>query len=244
MRALLLTRNLRCNPKFADYMCRFGSATAKGTHSGQAAVYGECSGPPCEPALPTHVVCGFAATVANMSEPAGKEFSLACKADNTYIAVGENDAVPASAFAPLEQVPYGKVNGVDNVQAWNAKGVRTIVTALSPHPTKVMFYATINDAFADKKENYDIRSVGMIEFAVTAEAPTPKASMYLDLTASAVANRWNRLTPGPDGEAVYLSGVIRATGAAVYGRYLPGKDLEIKESVFEGQPTSIVGIFT
>ena len=179
-----------------------------------------------------------------MSKPAGEEFSLACKADKTYIAVGEQDVVPASAFAPLEQVPYGRVNNVNGVKAWKAQSLRTIVTALSPHPTKVMFYATINDAFADKRDNYDIRSVGMIDFAVTAAAPTPKASLHLDLAASAVANRWNRLTPGPDGEAVYLSGVNRATGAAVYGRYLPGKDLEIKDRVFEGQPTSIVGIFT
>jgi hypothetical protein len=118
------------------------------------------------------------------------------------------------------------------------------VTALNPHPTKVMFYATIADAFTGKREDYDIQSVGLIDFAVD----PPKASLHLDVKGDAAANigvnRWNKLTPGPDGESVYLSGVIRGTTTAVYGRYVPGSALTVQAAEFSDRPTSIAGIYS
>jgi len=220
-------------PPHADYLCRYGHAAT----SPNPNEYGNCNGPPCETALATHVVCGFATTVANNSKPDAEAFKLASKADTTFIAVGASSATPSAVFAPLESVTYSGAK-------WMLNG-RTLVTALSPHPTKVMFYNTINDAFFVTRDDYDIQSVGMIDFAPALAAPV--ATMHLDLKTSAAASigtiRWNKLTPGPDGETVYLVGVIRGTTTLKYARYVPGSALEVQDQEFTGQVSTIVGIF-
>ena len=196
-------------------MCRYGKAS--GTYSSDS-----------ETLPPTYASCGFATTVANTSKPDAEAFSLASVPSTTYIAT----ATPSAVFAPVEQVNYG------SPATWKING-RTLVTARSPHPTKVMFYATINDGLFVKNTDFDIQSVGLLDFAKSPVA----ASLHLDLKASAVANRWNKLTPGPDGESVYLAGVIRGTTTPMYGRYVPGSALTVQAADFADRPTSIVGIF-
>jgi hypothetical protein len=198
-------------PTPADYMCRYGV-------SGR--IYGSS-----ETVLPTHATCGFAATVADTSKPDAQAFSLVSKASTTSIV----SATPASVFAPLGKSSGGTYNIYDHA----------LVTALSPHPTKVMLYYTAKDGFLTPKEQYDIQAVAMIDFAQA----TPVASLHLDLVANALTNRWIKLLSGPDGESVYLSGVIRDTTTPVYGRYKPGTALEVQAGIFDDQPTSMIGLF-
>ena len=206
-------------------MCLYGSSGTSNAYYG--ANYA------AEPSLPTHASCGFAITAANTSKADAEVFSLAAQPDTTYIAVDKTAATPSAVFAPLFLGPAG----------W-AKG-STLVTALNPHPTKLMVFYTITDAFTGKKEDYDIRGVALIDMATS----PPTATMHLDIKTSAAAdiavNRWYKLIPGPDGETVFLIGLVKATPTTLkYGRYVPGSALVVQSTPFADQPTSIAGIYT
>jgi hypothetical protein len=215
-------------------MCLYGSS---GTVVSTNGYYGAYFFSSYETSLPTHASCGFAITVAdtNTSNPK-PTFSLAAKPDTTYIAVGASSVTPSAVFAPLQ---YFDSNGA---LGW-AKG-STLVTALNPHPTKLMVYHTVTDSFMGKREDYDIRTVALIDMATT----PPTATMHLDLKTSAAANiatiRWYKLIPGPDGEKVFLIGLVKLTPTTLkYGRYVPGSVLTVQDTPYDDQPTSIAGIY-
>ena len=206
----------------ADFKCLYGVAGRNYYLSGGA-----------ESSLPTHASCGFAITVADTSKAEAQAFSLVAKPDTTYIAVGAASATPSAVFAPLEKLGASWTKGMG----------LTLVTALNPHPTKLMVYHTITNAWFSRMEDYDIQTVALIDMATS----PPTATMHLHIKTSAAAdivvNRWYKLMPGPDGESVFLVGLVRGTTTLKYGRYVPGGALVVQSTPFADQPTSIAGIY-